>query len=379
MDVNVFMSGFKLPPISTLAGTTIGNYIKVLQKGKIDRQYYLMTVITFLIIVIATPFHIWARLRFWKVHTRQKETTPPIFILGHWRSGTTFLHNVLCKDPRAAYLTTYHSLFPNNLGSKLLFRTFMRLNMPDKRPSDNVKLNVDYPQEDDFALGNSCDVSYYNFFYFPQNYRQFYEEAIHMRISQKRKERWQQGYKTLLAKAIVNTSGERLVIKNPVNTGRVGELLALYPQAKFIYIYRNPYVVFLSTQKFFRSLCPTLWFHSVSDDFIDDLIFNVFSRLIEDYERQKHLIPSENLMEVRFEHFEISPIKTIESVYGELLGEEFDDIVKGPISAYLDDLKGYRKNTYQIERKYYERIQREWGFFLRDKQYELPDNIKVID
>ncbi len=370
------MAGFKLPPISTLAGTTLGNYIKVLQKGKIDRKYYLMTVLTFLIIVIATPFHLWETVRFWSL--RKKRPAKALFILGHWRSGTTFLHNVLCQDPRAGFPTTYHSLFPNNLGSKAVFQTFMRLNMPDKRPSDNVKLNVAYPQEDDFALGNLCDLSYYNFFYFPKNYRQFYEEAVEMKATDRRIRRWERSYLKLINKALWDTEGERIVIKSPVNTGRIPALLKLFPEAKFIYIYRNPYTVFLSTQKFFRALCPTLWFQEVDDEFLDDLIFDVFGRIIRDYEAQKDLIEKENLLEIRFEDFEKAPLRHLEEIYSELLEEDFEKC-RDHLQTYLDQQRGYRKNEYQIPRKYYERIRRDWGFFIEAKGYELPENIKVID
>src|SRR5271165_4013636 len=34
-------------------------------------------------------------------------TQPPIFILGHWRTGTTLLHELLVLDPRFGYPSTY--------------------------------------------------------------------------------------------------------------------------------------------------------------------------------------------------------------------------------------------------------------------------------
>ena len=39
---------------------------------------------------------------------------PPIFILGHWRTGTTLLHELLILDPRHGYPTTYECLDPNH-------------------------------------------------------------------------------------------------------------------------------------------------------------------------------------------------------------------------------------------------------------------------
>ena len=81
---------------------------------------------------------------------------------------------------------------------------------------------------------------------------------------------WYNSYDTLLRKALIDTKGNRLIVKNPVNTARIDKLLKLYPDAKFLYIYRNPVTVFYSTQKFFRNLFPKVWLNPVSNDFIDN-------------------------------------------------------------------------------------------------------------
>ena len=38
---------------------------------------------------------------------RRTTLRPPIFILGHWRTGTTLLHELLSLDPRHGYPTSY--------------------------------------------------------------------------------------------------------------------------------------------------------------------------------------------------------------------------------------------------------------------------------
>lgn len=38
----------------------------------------------------------------------------PIFIVGHWRSGTTFLHELMALDERHTYPTTYECFSPNH-------------------------------------------------------------------------------------------------------------------------------------------------------------------------------------------------------------------------------------------------------------------------
>ena len=38
----------------------------------------------------------------------------PLFILGHWRSGTTHMHNLLGKDPNHTYPTLWQVIFPDS-------------------------------------------------------------------------------------------------------------------------------------------------------------------------------------------------------------------------------------------------------------------------
>jgi hypothetical protein len=371
------MNEFKIPPISTLAGSTIGNYFKILRLGHIAPKYYFKIFLTTIIILIATPFHVWDWIVFRKRLRKFRFQKPPLFILGHWRSGTTLLHNMLTKDPSTAYITTYQSLFPSNLASKWLFRTFMKINMPEKRPSDGVALNIDFPQEDEFAFCNLQPNAYYNFFYFPKEYKSFYIKAVnHQGLSQNELDDWYSSYDKLLKKALIDGKGERIIVKNPVNTARIKQILKLYPDAKFLYIYRNPITVFHSTRRFFQQLNPTLWFHQVDDGFIDDMIFDVYNRLMNDYLEQKSLIPAKNLMELRFEEFEQNPVKEMEKIYNELLEEDFSS-VKSYFSEYFKTQKGHRKNKYVVEASEINAIQEHWRKYIEMYQYELPEDVTV--
>src|SRR5439155_13687857 len=38
----------------------------------------------------------------------------PIFVLGHWRQGTTHLHNLMTVDQRFAFANNYQALFPHS-------------------------------------------------------------------------------------------------------------------------------------------------------------------------------------------------------------------------------------------------------------------------
>jgi hypothetical protein len=371
------MNDFKIPPISTLLGSSLINYFRILKQGRILPHFYFKIFLTSLVILIASPFHLWEKLFFKRKLSKVNFDKAPFFILGHWRSGTTLLHNMLTKDPNVGYVTTYQSVFPNNLASKWLFKTFMRINIPDKRPADNVALNPDFPQEDGFAFCNIQPNGYYNFFYFPKQYSTFYNKSVnHHNLSEKQIKLWYSAYDTMLKKALINTNCDRIIIKNPINTARIEKILKLYPNAKFLYLYRNPITVYYSTQRFLQQLFPTLWFHKVDSHFISNMIFDVYNRIMNDYLEQKSLIPPENLIELQFEQFEKQPMVEIEKIYNQLWKEDFAE-VKPYFSKYLETQKTHKTNRYKADYTEIELINKRLGKFIKLYNYGLPPEVII--
>ena len=77
---------------------------------------------------------------------RTEITETPIFIVGHWRSGTTMLHELLVLDPRHAYPDTYACFCPNHfLISGRLIPWCLKYLMPARRPMDNMPMGWDCP------------------------------------------------------------------------------------------------------------------------------------------------------------------------------------------------------------------------------------------
>lgn len=369
------MSEFKFPPITTLAGSSISNYTKMIKYGRVEFSYYNKVILTGLVSLLATPFQL--RDKFRKPAKAADE--PPIFILGHWRSGTTFLHNLLCQDSNVGFVTTYQSLFPRNMHSKWIFKNFMRLNMPTKRPTDDVELNINFPQEDEFALSNINAPSFYNFFSFPDLYEQLFEETILFKDrSKKDKEKWLVSYKNLINRAVINTNGKYAVIKNPVNTGRIDTLLKMYPDAKFLHIYRNPVIVYLSTKKFFLHLFPMLQLQGSTPDQIVDLIFDLYKKLMTEYIGKRKLIPKNQLIEIDFESFEKDPLEYTKKIYKIFKLPNWDEASIN-FKSYLDGLNGYKKNKYRITQQELDRVLNEWDFAFKHFKYSIPDNLKIID
>jgi len=355
-------------------GTTLTNYLKITRGNAIRPRYYLKYFLTGFIIVLITPFRWYEKLVFNK-KLRYTRVEKPVFILGHWRSGTTHLHNLMCEDPATGFVSTYQTVFPNYLASKWIFGTFMKYLMPEKRPSDNMKLSLEFPQEEEFGFLNTNPHSIYNLFYFPGKYQEYYDQAVHGEgLSGSELEKVRFDYKTLLAKAQITSGKKQLILKNPINTARINFLKELYPDARYIHIRRNPYTVFLSSKKFFISLLPTLWFQDVEEEEIVDMILNLYSNLYTDY---FSVAEDFKVVELDFDDLEREPLHTLKNLYKDL-GLNGFELAKPYFEIYLKSQKDYIKNSYLITQEEVSKINEKWGNLIEKWGYELPQNIKII-
>jgi hypothetical protein len=280
------------------------------------------------------------------------------------------------------YVTTYHSVFPDSLFSWMggfIFKNFMRLLIAPTRKGDNVRMNPDFPQEEEFATGSQVPVCFYNFFIFPERILDFYRLYIDFeQLNEQCLRTWQHDYRLTLKKALKNTGTIRFISKNPSNTGRIRAILELFPNARFIHIHRNPVIVFLSTRHFFRELMPVLQLHSIPEERLEEMIFEVFDRIMHKYLRDRSQIPVENLLEVSFDDLETEPLRVLERIYTQFGIPGFDD-AKSSFVNYLQQSQGYRKNVHHISRKHLEKILQKWDFAMKEWGYSVPYDQLIID
>lgn len=371
--------GLLLPPA---VGYSFKILIYLIRTNKVSFRYYPRLFAITLINLVNLPFRAYERLVINPKYRAKLINKKTIFIIGHWRSGTTHLHNILCQDPKMAYTTTYQSVFPDTLFNKLgryLFAGFSSIMIPGTRKGDNVTLGISLPQEEEFALGAKTPICFYYFWMFPKNLMKYYDSYIRFRnIKNEQLKSWMLDYKLLIKKAIKNTNREVFISKNPPNTARIKIILEMFPNAKFIHIHRNPIEVFLSTQNFYKKMLLHLQLQKIDQIEIDENILNIYKDLMNDYFDQKELIPKGNLIEVSYEQLENNTLKILENIYKELNLEDFEN-VRPIFDKYLDGKKNYIKNKHVITREMLNRLLMEWEFSMKKLNYEIPENIEIID
>ncbi len=363
---------FNKLPVTPLFGSRYNNFKTICENREVDKGYklkYLLSKSISALLSVTQPLEN-------KVYNQKVSslnmTDDPVFILGHWRSGTTYLHNVLSKDKQFGYNTTYQTIFTNSMvWGQPFFKSIMRQIMPDKRPTDNLELVPDQPQEEEFAFSNVMPVSFYNFWFFPKQTMEYCDKYLLFNgITPEEKALFEKEFVRLIKTSLYNTGGKRFLSKNPPHTARVKYLLEIFPNAKFIYLVRNPYTVFESTRDYFSNVIKPLMLQEFTDDELEQNILKIYQLMAESYEHDKQLIPEGNLYELRFEDFEQNAYNLTYDIYSRLRLGGFDE-ASAEIKKYIDQKKGHKKNKYAYAEDTIQKVNRHWKFALEKWEYDV--------
>lgn len=268
----------------------------------------------------------------------------PIFIVGHWRTGTTMLHELLALDPAHRCPTTYESLSPNHfLLTEKFVRRWLPFLIPRTRPFDNMRMGFDRPQEDEAALALRGTPSPFLAAAFPRRPLPWPEYVDLASLTPQQLARWQADFRKLLQLLLFHRRG-RLVLKSPQHTNRMPALLAMFPRARFIHITRDPYVVFPSTMHFWRIMIQKYGLQRPDEPRLREQVFTAFAQMHENVELARTQLPSEAFHELRYEQLAEDPVREVRNIY-DFLGEEYAD-VEPQVAHYADRSRRYKTNEY---------------------------------
>ena len=297
--------------------------------------------------------------------------TAPVFIMGHWRSGTTLVQYLMAQDRQFGGFDPVFNFafnFYHVLG--WLFRPLVKASLSDKRPQDNMPLSLDLPLEEYMAFAKIEPDSLYPVNYFPMSFPRYMNNSYWQDLPEKQRRRLEHKYDLMLKKCVQHCGGKQLLLKSPDNTGRIGELLRMYPDAKFIGIYRNPYTVIRSSVHLYESIFDMWSLQDIpSRETLEDWIVNNFSRMYRAYFEAADALPEDTLYEIRFEDFEKDPIPYLKEAY-DALGLGGFDAAKPGFERYMASQKGYEKNTFDYPKELMEKIDARLGFYFERYGYE---------
>jgi omega-hydroxy-beta-dihydromenaquinone-9 sulfotransferase len=333
-------------------GMRFGVLMKLFKRGRFS--FTLNCLPDALLLFVWVP---WNSVLYWMSEAKYRKRAatvplgePPIFVIGHWRTGTTLLHDLFSTDPNLAYPTTYECFFPHHfLLTEGTLPKAMKVLLPKKRPQDDVPVGFDRPQEEEFGMMILGQGTPYITHAWPRFGPADSDYLDFKGVSEKDKKTWADAYMWLYRRLVLKHGGKRLVMKTPANAARLKLLTKLFPDARYVYLARNPLDVFPSSVKLWRALYSTQGLHNPPhlDPWLDDYVLDMFARLTEDYEEDRHLIPKGHLVELRYEDFVKDPVSNMRDIYTCLDIGGFDG-AEGPMREFLGDRYEHRVSSYQL-------------------------------
>ncbi|HJU16203.1 MAG TPA: sulfotransferase [Stellaceae bacterium] len=309
-------------------------------------------------------------------------SAPPLFIIGHWRSGTTFLHELLAQDPRFVWPTTYECLAPSHfLVTQGWARRHLARFLPARRPMDAMRFGFERPQEDEFALLNLGLASPYETLAFP-NRRPAGADMLGLDgLTPPQRAAWQAGFVRFLKQVEWRAARRdpsvprRLLLKSPTHTARLDVLHSLFPGAAFVHLVRNPYELFASTKRLWTVLFareglqrPRFGALKGGVPALDDYVFAMLLRLYRDFARQVALIPQRQFCEIRYEDLASRPLDTLAGLYDHLGLGDFSAL-RGKMADYLAGLD-HTPNRHGLTQAERAEIRRRWAAYFEAYGYE---------
>lgn len=296
---------------------------------------------------------------------------PPVFIIGHWRSGTTLMHELMGLDRRFAFPTNFDAFTANHfLVSRFFLYPVVKLLMPKRRPMDNMSMSVSSPQEDDFALCGYGAPTPYRRIAFPNRPSRAHLDLNLDNSSRVVLEKLQLAMAHFL-KCLTIQYDSQLVLKSPPHTGRIKQLAEWFPGAKFVHLSRHPYKLVPSTMRLWKLLDSLQGFQlpTYDDQWLKNYIFECKDLMYASYLEHRSELPSNQLVEVKFESLVKNPKVEMKRVYDQLELGGYDQF-EPALANYFESKKEHKTNPFSLDSNLQLDIDSNWHQYMDTFEYE---------
>ncbi|MGI9258035.1 MAG: sulfotransferase family protein [Gammaproteobacteria bacterium] len=353
-----------------LTSSSLPNLAGLTAEYGCEPQYFPRLLYLGLMATLRSPLAWFESARYENAIRSQSIDPAPVFIVGHWRSGTTYLQNLLSEDPQFGRVTLLQAAMPRDflIFPKSLVGRMQRL-LPRTRLMDDIKVSAGAPWEEEMALVSSSRLSFYHVSFFPQAMKKIFDDAVLLNHGDSELvAQWQEEYFGFLKKVQLTQPGKRLLLKNPANTARITLLKQMFPAARFIHIHRNPFEVFASTVHLYMSTQKAWSLQKMDREMIVNHILDTYPRLMEAYFEQRKTLDSNDLVEIGYDDLVRDPGTTLRTIYRQLNINGYDQAVPH-LSRYVASQSGYRRNVLSIPAREEDAIRKRWQPIFRELGY----------
>ncbi len=361
-----------------LLGVRLDNWLRLWHRAgwKAEPRRLPQAALISLTSLVLSPFALLEKLVCAIPAAATKVKKDPVFIIGFWRSGTTYLQNLLTRDPQFAWADPVNTcMFSNYVLLGWLLRGAVGAGLKDARPMDNVQYALDLPMEETFAVANFTPWAIDHLMTFPVHYRDHIKGAFVEDMSPRERREFRRAYDYMVRKMTMTQKGKQLLFKSPDNTCRLDDLMEMYPQAKYINIHRDPYVTVRSAVHMFNAQMNMLRLTPLPDvedinETIEDVIIELFERMYRRLFQLESQFGPAQFVSIAYEDFVKEPEANLRHIYETLELDGFEDALPR-FRAFIDSQKSYQKNKHDFSPRLRQKIEQHLGFYFEHYGYEL--------
>ncbi|MEP6948355.1 MAG: sulfotransferase [Ginsengibacter sp.] len=318
----------------------------------------------------------WIELTYNKKISEHTITKDPIFILGFYRSGTSFIHQFLTQDNRFGYHTGFQMILPEIMltGEKILspFFDFICRVFNLKDPVHRKPMSFRFPGEEDAAMTTSLNPrgAQWGYFFPKIMMEQFHKFVLFENIPESEIEGWKKDFIFLVRKISLANKGKQLVLKSPPNTARIKLLLSIFPKAKFIFIHRNPYEVYASNKQFLKVTNRLYALGGTNSVNNNSIILETYTKIMNRYLLEKGLIPEGQLIEIPYSELLREPVEKMRKIY-EILNFDDFNYCENLMIKYIEGQKNFQQLKHALPPNEKELVTRKFQPFFKQWNYPL--------
>jgi hypothetical protein len=237
---------------------------------------------------------------------------------------------------------------------------------------DDVQYSWMSPQEDEFALLALGAPSPYEALLVPSllHHPRALLDLDSRPVTEQ--ERWTQTIQYFLRLLTVQ-QGKAMVLKSPPHGFRLRRLRALFPGARYVLIERNPYEVFASNLKLWRTLMEMYSQESFSVEEIEAFILEAYLIHEEAIAAGTRDVSGGVFARLRYEHLVADPVGQMERLYNQL-GLQGVHTVRPAWELHVKQVAQHKRNRFVLSAQQRSRVDGEWGSTIRDKGYGQPSD-----
>lgn len=292
----------------------------------------------------------------------------PIIIVGHWRSGTTLLHELLACDQRLCAPTTAQCACPSHFVlSEQFAHDWLGALLPEHRPMDQMPMGYHKPQEDELALCNLGVPSPWWAVAFPNEPIPDSDYKELENVTSLSRQQWIRAWTTFLRHIQYEHRG-RLLLKNPLHSYRIPLITEIFSETHFVHIVRDPYELVPSCLHFWKTMFDQYGLQQATCERLEDEVFSsilaMHQRLTDTWDQ----LSSTSRLRIRYDHLVQHPIRTLRKLYSHFQWPGVADALP-KWEAYLIGQQDYQPNKHTLDNRLRDRITTQLAAVIRQYEY----------